>query len=334
VTACPHCGYGSLGAGDPACPACGKSLEVADVAQEGAATPDRPAHLGVIEASATPPKKKKPRFVSSAGPSLPAKQARTDDTMPSSWMARLDAARRAGVLSTIPEAEPADVIEHAPTAGNGNAPGGTPSSGFFITKPAHLLIAELEEEERAEAEASRVRPSQPMEDAVTELDSITNVQIAKPESKAEVKHLPRWVWALGIGLTVIVVGIFGYRQAFQEPPPEAARALDPELLKQVERRKKAIALLDQGTQHAMMGKEKAPDAIKAYEQALDLEPNLPKAFKGLASVYAAQGDAARAVEHYKMYLKLSPDASDAKQVRGIVEKYESRSKPTKKRKKR
>lgn len=274
--------------------------------------------------------------MSTAGPALPVKQHRTDDTMPSSWMARLEAARKAGVLSTLPEAEADDVVEHAPGNGNGNGNGhGTKrTSGFFETKPAHLLVAELEEEER---EAKRVKTAPvaaPMDEAETAVDSITNVHIARPQAKAQAKHLPTWVWALGISVVVVVLGVAGWRIAFEEPPPEPGRALDPTLVKEFERRKEAMALLEEGHRLAMAGKDQAKAALAAYEKALDLEPNLPSALRGLASVYAAQDDAARAVDHYKMYLKLAPDSADAAQVREIVEKYESRAKKPKTRKRR
>ena len=63
----------------------------------------------------------------------------------------------------------------------------------------------------------------------------------------------------------------------------------------------------------------AEDHLQA---AIRLKPNYGQAHRALGSTYAMQQKAEQAVEHYKKYLEFEPGASDAADVRKIVDDYE------------
>lgn len=66
-------------------------------------------------------------------------------------------------------------------------------------------------------------------------------------------------------------------------------------------------------------------AIESYENALRLDPRDGDAHFNLAQIYKNQANKPReAVEHFKAYLALSPDAEDAPRVREWVEEMEKR----------
>ena len=136
---------------------------------------------------------------------------------------------------------------------------------------------------------------------------VCSARRARPSAFCAVR---RAVWAVGVKIGT------------SEPPPEPARAIDPALVKKLETRKKAMAALEKGHELALKGPGFADAAIAAYKDALALEPTLPSAERGLGSVYYVKKDVARAVEHYKRYLMLSPDADDAVEVRTIVDRHE------------
>ncbi len=62
-------------------------------------------------------------------------------------------------------------------------------------------------------------------------------------------------------------------------------------------------------------------ALDAFEEALFINPDFAEAHYNLGIVYPlAKHDSKKAIEHYKMYLKLVPFASDAAQVRDWIER--------------
>ncbi len=61
-------------------------------------------------------------------------------------------------------------------------------------------------------------------------------------------------------------------------------------------------------------------AIREYEEALRVSPDQPTAHYNLAVALEAKGQLARAIEEYKLYLQLAPNASDAEQVRAHLRK--------------
>ena len=237
-------------------------------------------------------------------------------------MQRLEAARQAGLLSAIPEVDADEFNSIPPTNANTNADLG---NAGFAAKPAHLLVAELEEAEARKREKARATTSEDVglgDDPSGSL-SIAALEITKPKADVErhERKLPSWVLGLVITLVALIVGAVAYNVGFSEPPPESARD-HTELVHKLETRKKAIAAMEQGHKLAMIGGAKADAAIVAYEKALGFEPTLAKAHKGLGSVYATKKDVPKMVEHYKKYLALDPTADDAAAVQKIIDKHD------------
>jgi tetratricopeptide (TPR) repeat protein len=153
-------------------------------------------------------------------------------------------------------------------------------------------------------------------------DEISKVEIPLDTEGVKQKKIPDWVIVLV--LVVLVAAALGvvYVMVHKEPGPSAE--VDPAVQLIAEKRRQAIGALEEGHKLALEGKAKADDAIKAYSHALELDPNLASAERGLAIAYAAKEDEEQAVEHYKNYLKLAPQAPDADTVRKIVSDYEKK----------
>lgn len=75
-----------------------------------------------------------------------------------------------------------------------------------------------------------------------------------------------------------------------------------------------------GGVHAFAAKE-YPKAIESFEKAVSLDASLADAHRSLGIVYATTHEQAKAVEHYKRYLELTPKAPDAAAVQKIVDDY-------------
>jgi tetratricopeptide (TPR) repeat protein len=61
---------------------------------------------------------------------------------------------------------------------------------------------------------------------------------------------------------------------------------------------------------------------QAFQKALDLNPTNAEAHRGLGFLYEQQGRRPAAIEHFKKYLELTPNASDARRIRMHVEALE------------
>jgi hypothetical protein len=64
-----------------------------------------------------------------------------------------------------------------------------------------------------------------------------------------------------------------------------------------------------------------PAAIEGFEHALQLDPKLADAHRSLGIVFATMHEQAKAVDHYRTYLELTPKAADATEVQKIVDDY-------------
>jgi hypothetical protein len=181
-------------------------------------------------------------------------------------------------------------------------------------RPAHLLLAELEAR-RAEEGPPSVDLSRDMPAA-----EIAKAKIERPEvPKAKRGPSDRAIRTVA-GL-IIAAGIFGvYWTTQQEPEPDVR--VDAALQAEVERRRKAVEALERGHALVLQGPEKADAAIAAYSEALELDPELASAERGLGISHAAKERDAKAVEHYRRYLELEPDADDADEVKKIIAAYE------------
>jgi pSer/pThr/pTyr-binding forkhead associated (FHA) protein/tetratricopeptide (TPR) repeat protein len=99
--------------------------------------------------------------------------------------------------------------------------------------------------------------------------------------------------------------------AVQTPPPTAAESP----------RDQAKKLFDQGNKALLQNKTK--EAIELYLEATRTDPKYALPHRGLGIAHARLANGEAAVEHYKIYLRLSPGAADAEQVKKIIHDYES-----------
>ncbi len=314
---CPHCTHEFAISEGFKCPSCGEDYRSTSAAS------NKPAHLAVLEGSASP-NEAKPRLVSSAGPSVPVR-APQDDSVPNGWMARLEAARM--VASNTPGAEtapsPPSAASAAPPPPGPPPLKKAPKKNGLEAKPAHLLVAQLEKEEtkRRAAEAERIQELFTTEST----DEISSVQVEVPiEAREKKKKIPDWLIGVIVVAVVAVGGLVAYNTVEEAPEPMAE--VDPKLAAAVEKRRQAMAELEEGHTQVLQGEKGAKKAIEHYNKALELEPTLAKAERGLASAYAALSDKATAVAHYKRYLEMEPDAKDAAEVREIIDQYEKSQK--------
>lgn len=320
---CAHCGHEFAISAGFQCPSCQRDWraaadEVPARSGSGSGTGGaRPAHLSILEAGAAPgpeDRRSQRRLVSTAGPAVPVLKQQ-NDSVPSGWTARLEAAR-GGAASSAPPPPPG--------AGNGHhpAPPALPpplkpaqKRSAPPARPAHLLVAQLEadEKKKSEAQAAAAVPEAHSEIAVVSIDL--------PAPKAKKRLVPDW--AVKLILAVLVFGGLGASAYFvlREPPPKAE--VDEKLKAEAERVKKVRQALNEGGTLATEGKHE--EAIAAYQRALAADPKEAKAERGLGITYAAKGQKDEAVRHLKRYLELAPTADDADEVRANILAYEKAS---------
>ncbi len=73
-------------------------------------------------------------------------------------------------------------------------------------------------------------------------------------------------------------------------------------------------------------KKKLGEAAARFKKAIEIYPRYAKAHRGLAIVLAKQNKPKEAVEHYRTYLEIEPNAPDVKDVRKIIADYETAQK--------
>ena len=60
------------------------------------------------------------------------------------------------------------------------------------------------------------------------------------------------------------------------------------------------------------------EALQSFSAALENEPAMAAAYRGLGTAYSMQGKDAQALQAYEKYLKLAPTAPDAADIRNSV----------------
>lgn len=309
---CPHCTHEFAISEGFKCPSCGQDYRSAPAAS------NKPAHLAVLHGDREDTPTAKPRLVSTAGPAVPV-MPQQNDSVPTGWMARLEAARMVASGSG----------GEAATSAPPRAPSVPPplkkakKKNGLEGKPAHLLVAQLEKEEtkRQAEEAGRIQELFANEST----DEISHVKVEVPvDARTKKKKIPDWLIGVVVVAVVAIGGAVAYNTVEDAPTPTAE--VDPKLAAAVENRRKAMAELEEGHTQVLQGEEGAKKAVVHYRAALALEPTLAGAERGLASAYAALDDKDKALEHYRRYLELDPDAKDAAEVREIVDKYEASQK--------
>jgi tetratricopeptide (TPR) repeat protein len=68
------------------------------------------------------------------------------------------------------------------------------------------------------------------------------------------------------------------------------------------------------------------EALSSFRSALDNEPGLAAAYRGMGMAYAMQGSDAQALQAYGKYLQLAPSAPDVKDIRNSMAELKDRSK--------
>jgi tetratricopeptide (TPR) repeat protein len=88
----------------------------------------------------------------------------------------------------------------------------------------------------------------------------------------------------------------------------------------------ALALSQVRRGEAALEQGNADDALASFRAALENEPTIAVAFRGLGMAYAMQGHDAEALQAYDKYLRLSPKAADAPEIRKSIRELRTRAK--------
>ena len=88
----------------------------------------------------------------------------------------------------------------------------------------------------------------------------------------------------------------------------------------------ALALSQVRRGEAALEQGNTDDALASFRAALENEPTIAVAFRGLGMAYAMQGHDGEALQAYDKYLRLSPKASDAPEIRKSIRELRTRAK--------
>jgi tetratricopeptide (TPR) repeat protein len=117
----------------------------------------------------------------------------------------------------------------------------------------------------------------------------------------------------------------------QTGPPAAAPPAAPAVKKRAGPSSQAamlhaLALSQVRRGEAALEQGNADDALASFRAALENEPTIAVAFRGLGMAYAMQGHDAEALQAYDKYLRLSPKAPDAPEIRKSIRELRTRAK--------
>jgi tetratricopeptide (TPR) repeat protein len=152
--------------------------------------------------------------------------------------------------------------------------------------------------------------------------TIAQAQIQGPTVPKAKRRIPERLVAGVLGVVVVVGLVSVYLGTRAEPEPYVP--VDPELQAKAVKKKRALRALERGHELVQQGPERADAAIAAYQEALELEPGLADAVRGIAISHAAKNDGPQAIRFYRRYLQLAPDAPDAADVRKIIKSFRRR----------
>jgi Tfp pilus assembly protein PilF len=74
-----------------------------------------------------------------------------------------------------------------------------------------------------------------------------------------------------------------------------------------------------GIAQAQAGSEQTADAIKSFETAVALKPNLVTAWSGLAHLRQTSGNRDGAIDAYRRVVAISPDSREAQIAREVLD---------------
>jgi regulator of sirC expression with transglutaminase-like and TPR domain len=88
----------------------------------------------------------------------------------------------------------------------------------------------------------------------------------------------------------------------------------------------ALALSQVHRGEAALEHGHAEDALASFRGALDNEPGISVAYRGMGMAYAVQGNDSQALQAYEKYLQLAPTAPDAADIRRSISELKERGK--------
>jgi tetratricopeptide (TPR) repeat protein len=87
----------------------------------------------------------------------------------------------------------------------------------------------------------------------------------------------------------------------------------------------ALALSQVRRGEAALEQGRADEALVSFRAALESEPTIAAAFRGMGMAYAAQGQNPQALWAYDKYLRLAPNAPDAAEIRKSIRELKARA---------
>ena len=113
-------------------------------------------------------------------------------------------------------------------------------------------------------------------------------------------------------------------------PPAPAKAAPPPAKKKPMQVSQAamlhaVALSQVRRGESALEKGHAEEALESFRAALENEPTIAVAFRGMGMAYALQGNDGQALQAYDKYLKLAPSAADASDIRRSIAELKTRS---------
>lgn len=115
----------------------------------------------------------------------------------------------------------------------------------------------------------------------------------------------------------------------EKPAPAPAKAQPPAKKKPLQVSQAAmlhaVALSQVRRGESALEKGRADEALESFRAALENEPTIAVAFRGMGMAYALQSNDAQALQAYEKYLKLAPSAADASDIRRSIAELKARS---------
>jgi Tetratricopeptide repeat len=108
------------------------------------------------------------------------------------------------------------------------------------------------------------------------------------------------------------------------PPPAAKKSRPAQSNQAAMQHALAVSQVRRGETALEQGQ--TDEALQSFRAALDSEPGMAVAFRGLGMAYSMQGKDAQALQAYERYLKLAPTAPDAGDIRNSIKELRARAK--------
>jgi tetratricopeptide (TPR) repeat protein len=110
------------------------------------------------------------------------------------------------------------------------------------------------------------------------------------------------------------------------PPPPVQRKPAPAAQNPRAAMQRALAVSQVRHGEAALEQGRSDEALGSFRAALENEPTLAVAFRGMGMAYAMQGHDAQALQSYDRYLRLAPGAPDAAEIRQSIRELKARAK--------